>query len=1129
MNYQQEIDKIKLIQRNIKSNLGEIRNLNKKLNTCYNFINGIMNRIHNNFLIGILNQYEYNSQMDILEKELNNFKKIPRPFKFRDKLTHEIKNINHILKNINLNIFEIAKRTGGSCIFDILENYTGYGIKKILMTLSKNDKNLLYFINNVFVPLNITEYDLLNIVGGNNKSLVLSNSKNTKKQYDIENILSKYGVKCFKMYKVKKSYIEELQGARLYIPIKICKFNNELVFDGYFCEDPLNLSRVGGLLEIKTNQLKNNIKILDINQHFKNAYIQQISLRDFVIYDINYHVQECSNAYTKLNELKKQTISSLVKDFLVADISKQRYILTLFLLMKDDVDTQYIAYLMYDMISNESYLLKPQPLAEQVFKGLHYSIQKLFKVAIKKINKNVNKLLNFNEEEISYEKRIMLMKTSDYVKSKAMEKFKEYSKSNEGSSKCFQYIEGILKIPFGIYRKEKILCFLDNYKDNISLFIKSFIIDCNKFYNTNDVNIKYNLDLCQEYYKKKSLTSQDIDNFINMFNYNMFCEGDSNIEIDNVIKYFKKLKKSKLVEIVKLINEDLLKLGVNSNIDESLKKKDLLEEINNFILNPQYLDITQKYISYIDNDRNSNISNECISDLNNKFFNLNSSWFNYKNDYKNYLENTNKILDDAVYHQVEAKTQIKRIIAQWINGEMKGYCFGFEGPPGTGKTSLAKKGISKCLKDENGSDRPFAFIALGGSSNGSTIEGHSYTYVGSTWGRIVDILMETKCMNPIIYIDELDKVSKTENGKDIIGILTHLTDSTQNDEFCDKYFSGIKLDLSKVLFIFSYNDYNLLDPILADRIHRVKFTKLNKYEKIHIINNYILPELLKTVGFNKGDIIFSKKVLEYIISTYTLEAGVRKVKERVFEILREINLRYLLGNNNVKIPCEVDIDLVEEIFHNKSKITTKKIAPKPQVGLVNGLYATSSGIGGLTIIESFKTPTDSKLSLELTGQQGDVMKESMKVSKTVAWNIIPDEIKKKIYKEMEDNGNFGIHLHCPEGATPKDGPSAGGAITLSIISLLTGIKVKNTLALTGEIDLNGSIHEIGGLESKIEGGKIAGVKKILYPKSNQKDLDLILEKGNIIDNTIEVIPIENIYQIMEICLEQNNLNFNKYS
>ena len=282
MNYQQDIEKIKLIQRNIKSNLGEIRNLNKKLNTCYNFINGIMNRIHNNFLIGILNQYEYNSQMDILEKELNNFRKIPRPFKFRDKLTNELKNINHILKNINLNIFEIAKKSGANSIFDILENYTSMEIKNILSFLSKNDKNFLYFINNVFIPLNITEYNLKDIVEDNNKSLVSTSSKSNKKQYDIENILSKTGIKCFKMIKVKKSYIEELQGARLYISVKFGNFNSELVFDGYFCEDPLNLSRVGGLLEIKTKQLKNNIKILDISENFKNAYIQQISLRDFV-------------------------------------------------------------------------------------------------------------------------------------------------------------------------------------------------------------------------------------------------------------------------------------------------------------------------------------------------------------------------------------------------------------------------------------------------------------------------------------------------------------------------------------------------------------------------------------------------------------------------------------------------------------------------------------------------------------------------------------------------------------------------------------------------------------------------------------------------------------------------------
>ena len=154
---------------------------------------------------------------------------------------------------------------------------------------------------------------------------------------------------------------------------------------------------------------------------------------------------------------------------------------------------------------------------------------------------------------------------------------------------------------------------------------------------------------------------------------------------------------------------------------------------------------------------------------------------------------------------------------------------------------------------------------MGGSTNGSTLEGHSYTYVGSTWGRIVDILMESKCMNPIIFIDELDKISKTEHGKELIGILTHLTDSTQNQEFADKYFSGVKIDLSRVLFIFSYNNPENIDPILLDRIHRVKFKSLKKQEKIYISKNYMLPEICKTVGFDKEQIIISDDIIENIV------------------------------------------------------------------------------------------------------------------------------------------------------------------------------------------------------------------------------------------------------------------------
>ena len=221
---------------------------------------------------------------------------------------------------------------------------------------------------------------------------------------------------------------------------------------------------------------------------------------------------------------------------------------------------------------------------------------------------------------------------------------------------------------------------------------------------------------------------------------------------------------------------------------------------------------SKKYIDTKDN------ANSLIGMQNNQNVSLDLEWDNYLEERAEYLKEVKKTLDSAVYGHKDAKLQLQRIFAQWINGDSKGAVLGFEGPPGTGKTSLAKNGLSKCLIDKEGNPRPFAFLPIGGSVNGSTLVGHNFTYVGSTWGRIVDILMSTKCMNPIIFIDEVDKVSATEHGREIISILTHLTDSTQNDEFEDKYFSGIKLDLSKALIVFSFNDVSLIDPILRDRI-----------------------------------------------------------------------------------------------------------------------------------------------------------------------------------------------------------------------------------------------------------------------------------------------------------------------
>ena len=244
---------------------------------------------------------------------------------------------------------------------------------------------------------------------------------------------------------------------------------------------------------------------------------------------------------------------------------------------------------------------------------------------------------------------------------------------------------------------------------------------------------------------------------------------------------------------------------------------------------------------------------------------------------------------------------------------MDGYCFGFEGPPGVGKTSLAQKGISKCLLDQNNVPRPFCFIAVGGSSNGSTFEGHNYTYVGSTWGKIVDVLIESKCMNPIIFIDELDKISKTEHGKEIVGILTHLIDPSQNKGFQDKYFSGIELDLSKALFIFSYNNAEIIDRILLDRIHRIKFKHLTIEEKITITNDYLLPELYTKMGINNY-IKLTDDVISFIINEYTYEAGVRNLKQHLFDIIGEINLNLLLDNFDKPLPYLISTDDVKNIY-----------------------------------------------------------------------------------------------------------------------------------------------------------------------------------------------------------------------
>jgi ATP-dependent Lon protease len=1199
IDYYKLVNGITILQRQFRNLKQKVKSINKLSDQYYLLLHNQVRHLENSFRKDLILQYDYNLIMDKLDKSFKIYQTVPRPITLKN-LNNQYNISFSNLKNI---LIEIINKIGARTIKDIIVLHFNLSLEDIY---SKCEYvSLAYFYNETFTPTSFHLYNLENIaimnpipipnnldqkvdpkvdvkedVKGdlngdlkvkNNDEVVLYKGDSVEDyyyHYDYRVLSMLKRPHCQPLVKKKISLLEIIHGTRLYLPIPLNDINGYIngyfnkyviVMNGYFETDSLNISRYGGYLGKKNKELESLCKDLEIDSDFVEGYIEQLSLRDFIMYSSQEIIQKSVLSFNEAKQLGQKTFTTLIKEFKEYDLEKQRYVITIFLLMKNDINLHFMAYLLYDMISNDSYLNNTSYQSHLIYNSLHWSVKKLFKVALNQVHQYSQKLSELNSEDLSYEKRICLMKSNDKIKAKAMEKYKEISTKspNDDISKVKQYLDNLLRIPFGIYRKEKIINFLNVFKEELA----SFVMLSTKIFSDTEDNQDYNLK--NIYILLKSYNYKSNSNIINNFIANMKIEAQKLLELR--IKSFELLSETELIiEVDKLCNHlkvsDLKTLikDLNNRITaeptnekppnenptnekpthdiKKLKisnkghKKDLTQEIINFLSKLPNLHARRKYLEEIEQRSHQHylsIHPRILRSIN-QFQVLENKWTKYQNDYKTYLNQIDNILDSAVYGQDEAKLQIKRVIAQWINGESTGYCFGFEGSPGVGKTSLAKKGICDALKDEDGTSRPFAFIALGGSTNGSFLEGHGYTYVKSKWGKIVDILMESGCMNPIIYIDELDKVSCTEHGKELIGILTHITDQTQNDEFMDKYYDGIKIDLSKVLFIFSYNDYNLLDPILADRIHRVKFNNLDVKDKIKIVNDYLMFELLKTVGLDSTDVSIKNDVIEYIIKNYTYEAGVRKLKEKLFEIIREINLRYLMDYSKQRFPIQITIELVEEVFSGKPKMHIKKIADRPYIGRVNGLYATSNGVGGLAIIESYKTPSDTKLSLVLTGQQGDVMKESMRVAQTVAWNLLPHSKQTEIKEEMKHEGNFGIHIHCPEATTPKDGPSGGAAITLAIVSTLTKIPIKNTIAMTGEIDLNGHIRAIGGLSDKILGAIDAGASLVICPFENEHELKIAKEKINFEDK-IKVIMVNTIWEIIDIALLNHTLDFVHYT
>ena len=485
---------------------------------------------------------------------------------------------------------------------------------------------------------------------------------------------------------------------------------------------------------------------------------------------------------------------------------------------------------------------------------------------------------------------------------------------------------------------------------------------------------------------------------------------------------------------------------------------------------------------------------------------------NQKNVSK-FIKSLIKQMDSVVYGHEEAKRKIVQIMCQRIrNPKAKGLVIGIEGVPGNGKTSLIEQGICKVLK------RPFIPISLGGASDSSFLVGHSFTYEGSIPGKIAEALIQSECMNPVFYFDELDKISNTHKGMEIVNLLVHLIDPSQNSHFRDKYFHGLSLDLSRATFIFSFNDSSLINPILLDRITVVKTDGLDLNQKKIIANDYLMPSIMKEMGMKDDNIKIADDVLVDVITKYTYEGGVRGLKEILFHMCRELNIYNLtktrLNEKKVKFPYELNKEGMNVLLKEYDEIKETPIHTENKIGVVNGMWADSYGMGGVLPIEILTYPSSAAFSIKKTGSLKKVIQESIEVALSVSWNHLSDKKKDEWMKYWKKTCE-GFHVHCPEGATPKDGPSAGTALSLAFYSVLNKQDIPNTISITGEMNLQGRVTKIGGLKEKIAGAKRAGVKKVFYPLENEDDMKRIREKNGDILEGLELVSLETFSDLVE--------------
>ncbi len=463
------------------------------------------------------------------------------------------------------------------------------------------------------------------------------------------------------------------------------------------------------------------------------------------------------------------------------------------------------------------------------------------------------------------------------------------------------------------------------------------------------------------------------------------------------------------------------------------------------------------------------------------------------------LEGAEKILNEQHYGLEKVKERMLEFLAvRMLTGNAGSQIICLVGPPGTGKTSVAKS-VAEALK------KKYVRICLGGVRDEAEIRGHRKTYVGAMPGRIVAAVKQAGVKNPLMLLDEIDKLGSDYKG-DPASALLEVLDGEQNHAFRDHYVE-IPIDLSEVLFIATANSRDGIPRPLLDRMEIIEVNSYTANEKFHIAREHLVKKAFRKNGIRKGEIAFSDEAIRDIVRFYTREAGVRGLERQIGAVCRK-EARAIFDRRKQKLTEEVNItpDKLEH-YLGKPKYRQDKINEKPEVGIVRGLAWTS--VGGDTLqIEVNVMPGEGKI--DLTGQMGDVMKESARTALSYVRSVSGKyKVAENFYKKKD------FHIHIPEGAVPKDGPSAGITMATALLSAVTHMPVRADLAMTGEVTLRGRVLPIGGLKEKVLAAKMAEVKTVLVPKENEKDIEEIPEE---VKEGLEILFVETMEEVADLAL-----------